>query len=217
MAEPTPQKPPQSADRTPPKSRPSDAAAADRIAAGQNGVETAKLGPDELPTPKIIKKGTRSTPKRPQGPSTFGMSQENETVAGWVEHDTRIRRTMPLNPTSEERAEKANLAVHPALEAARAKGKRLRGVKRYAGIGAQASSVDQVIFGRDMDFSGEGDGTDLAEYDGRAGLSSQSVPRAGGVKKVDAPKEAWISPGRASSKEPGSPSDCHSSANSNTK
>ena len=118
------------------------------------------------------------------------------------EHDTRIRRTMPLNPTSEdlnpftscvhlichgsqpqERAEKdgcsvgsvrfvaeicrtnkaflssmdvcgcvcvcacaclkgqgmlqcsafllqANLAVHPALEAARAKGKRLRGVKR---------------------------------------------------------------------------------------
>ena len=63
----------------------------------------------------------------------------------------------------------------------------------------------QVIFGRDMDFSGEGDGTDLAErvsastfvevfafrahvtckpgtqeYDGRAGLSSQSVPRAGG-------------------------------------
>lgn len=145
------------------------------------------------------------------------MSQENETVAGWVEHDTRIRRTMPLNPTSEERAEKANLAVHPALEAARAKGKRLRGVKRYAGIGAQASSVDQVIFGRDMDFSGEGDGTDLAEYDGRAGLSSQSVPRAGGVKKVDAPKEAWISPGRASSKEPGSPSDCHSSANSNTK
>ena len=59
------------------------------------------------------------------------------------------------------------------------------------------TSVLQVIFGRDMDFSGEGDGTDLAapasevppvchyfeacaeEYDGRAGLSSQSVPRAG--------------------------------------
>eukprot|EP00439_Symbiodinium_sp_Y106_P040319 s3502_g4.t3 len=182
-----PQKPkmPQSRDRTPPKSRPPDGAAVDGlVAASQNGVETAKSGPDELPTPKIIKKGTRSAPKRPQGSSTFGMSQENETVAGWVEHDTRIRRAMPLNPTSREEAGKADLAVHPALEAARAKGKRFRGVKRYAGIGAQASSVDQVIFGRDMDFSGEGDGTDLAEYDGRAGISSQSVPRAGGVKKV---------------------------------
>ncbi|CAE6959337.1 unnamed protein product [Symbiodinium natans] len=206
----------QARDRTPPKSRPPDGSAVEVVTWGKDASQAVKPGPDQLSTPKVINKGSRSlTPKRPQGPSTFGASKENETVAGWVEHDTRIRSTMPLNPAAEERGEKATLAVHPALEAAREKGKKPRGVKRYAGIGAQASSVDQVIFGRDMDFSGEGDGTDLAEYDGRAGLSSQSVPRAGGVKKVDAaPRGAWNngSPVGSSCEEAAakvrSPSDC---------
>ena len=37
------------------------------------------------------------------------------------------------------------LPVHPAVEAAQLAGKKRRGVKRYVGIGAQASSVDQAL------------------------------------------------------------------------
>lgn len=36
------------------------------------------------------------------------------------------------------------LPIHPAVEAAQLAGKKRRGVKRYVGIGAQASSVDQA-------------------------------------------------------------------------
>eukprot|EP00913_Durusdinium_trenchii_P007264 g6828.t1 len=70
---------------------------------------------------------------------------------------------MPLNPTAEdgggedkpwtfwkmqtetlESSEAKALPVHPAAQAAQEKGKKRRGVKRYAGIGAQASCVDQA-------------------------------------------------------------------------
>ncbi|CAJ1378075.1 unnamed protein product [Effrenium voratum] len=139
----------------------------------------------EPSTPKLLRRCRSTTPVRPKGPTTFrGLLQDNETVAGWVEHDTRIRCTMPLNPAAEEEEDRGPLPVHPAAEAAKQRGKKQRGVKRYAGIGAQASNVDQIIFGRDMDYS-QGDGGDQAAYAGRAGVSSQAHVKAGGVKKVE--------------------------------
>lgn len=144
---------------------------------------------EPLHVPKLLRSRS-SPPKAPSGPNTFGASKEdNETVAGCVEHDTRIRSGMPLNPTAEESSEAKALPVHPAAQAAQEKGKKRRGVKRYAGIGAQASCVDQVIFGRDMDFTSVGDDKDAKEYDGRAGLPSRGAFKAGGVKKADGPKQ----------------------------
>jgi len=110
---------------------------------------------------------------------------ENETVAGWVEHDTKIRNAMPLNPTAQECEGDKALPLHPAAEAALLRGKKRRGVKRYAGIGAQSSCVDQVIFGRDMDFTTLGDDTDVKAYEGSAGLPSRNNLKAGGVKKME--------------------------------
>jgi len=147
---------------------------------------------EPLHVPKLLRSRS-SPPKAPSGPSTFGSSKEdNETVAGWVEHDTKIRNAMPLNPTAEDLSCEKALPLHPAAEAALSRGKKRRGVKRYAGIGAQSSRVDQVIFGRDLDFTTTGDDSDLKAYEGSAGLPSHFHMKAGGVKKIETPKDSAL-------------------------
>ncbi|CAL1158890.1 unnamed protein product, partial [Cladocopium goreaui] len=147
---------------------------------------------EPLHVPKLLRSRS-SPPKAPSGPSTFGSSKEdNETVAGWVEHDTKIRNAMPLNPTAEDLSCEKALPLHPAAEAALSRGKKRRGVKRYAGIGAQSSRVDQVVFGRDLDFTTTGDDSDLKAYEGSAGLPSHFHMKAGGVKKIETPKDSAL-------------------------
>lgn len=147
---------------------------------------------EPLHVPKLLRSRS-SPPKAPSGPSTFGSSKEdNETVAGWVEHDTKIRNAMPLNPTAEDLSCEKALPLHPAAEAALSRGKKRRGVKRYAGIVAQSSRVDQVVFGRDLDFTTTGDDSDLKAYEGSAGLPSHFHMKAGGVKKIETPKDSAL-------------------------
>eukprot|EP00930_Biecheleria_cincta_P019069 TRINITY_DN14664_c0_g1_i2.p1 TRINITY_DN14664_c0_g1~~TRINITY_DN14664_c0_g1_i2.p1 ORF type:complete len:723 (-),score=107.71 TRINITY_DN14664_c0_g1_i2:486-2654(-) len=169
--------------------------------------ETAEPVPEPSPpsparlrmrTPELLRgPGARSSPaaKNDDGKRDSGNRSDNQTVASWIANDSKFRTSLPLNPAAEE--EERQHTLHPTAEATMAKGRKRRGVKMYTNVPTQASTVDQVVFGRDLDFSNADAGylpwkMDRIEYDGRAGTSTQRNGRAGGLKQVaDAPQEQW--------------------------
>lgn len=147
-------------------------------------------------TPELLR-GTRQRPaeKTDNQKHKLGSRNDNQMVASWLAQESKIRTSMPLNSAAEQ--DEKPRALHPTAEARMAKGRKRRGVKMYTNVPTQASAVDQVVFGRDMDFSnGEGGygpfQLDKIGYDGRAGIFSQQNGKAGGLKKVaGAPQEQW--------------------------
>lgn len=147
-------------------------------------------------TPELLR-GARSSPvaKIDNGKQDLGSRNDNQTVASWLAHESKFRTSMPPNAAAQE--EEKQHTLHPTAEATKAKGRKRRGVKMYTNVPTQASTVDQVVFGRDLDFSNSDGGygpfqLDKIEYGGRAGTCTQQNGKAGGLKKVaDAPQEQW--------------------------